>query len=433
MNEKGLIYEIKSDLNRLGLQDNPFSESAEFTSSQNIDEIFTGRRAELKKVISTLIGQKRKRILIYGWWGIGKTAFMYQILKILKQKELKKDTLSTYISLPPEIDIATASLISLAFEMKDDEWAQRYLNLMGIYQGGNLYKRKKKFDAGIPGLKGSIEEEPLNTNLAQIPSLSFDYLLKRALNYYKRIIIFIDDLDKQDPDKVKKLLRDSQGLLKGNASFVLSGHPSGLSKDIVTGNMGIFDLTQELTLMDFDTMNQMLIKYLNSARKKNKFHRFFRILKNYKKHSELDLTDPKSVRPFTVDAAKRICKYSDGHPRWLNRLANYVLLTAQDMKVDTIDIEIIEKGRQYARKELQSQPELTSDLLYLFHLVEEKGLLTDENVSIEELRKIGVNTFNELLPLLEKLIQNDLLRHRPSETHLQYIVSPIVKNEKIDL
>ena len=342
-----------------------------------------------------------------------------------------KDTIITYMSLPPNIDLATASLMSLAIEMKDDEWAQHYLNLVGIYPSTNLYKNKNKIVTGIPGFKGSFEEETIDHKIPQINAISFDNLLKRALDKYKRVIILIDDLDKQDPNKVKQLLRDSQGLLKGNASFVLTGHPEGLTKDIVSGNMGLFDLTQKLDLMDNDIMYQMLIKYLQSAKKNNRFNRFLRFIRWTDK--DIDLSNPELVKPFTVNSAKLLCKYSDGHPRWLNRLANYVLLTALDLEVNTIDTGVFEKGRQNAKKELQAQPGLSSELLYLFHIVEEKGVLDDENITLEELKKIGVHSFNELLPLLETLVQMDLLRYRPSETNLQYIVSPIVKEENIEI
>ena len=61
-----IISEAKQSWKNLGLTNNPFSESAELTSINNIAEVFTGRRTELKRVISTLIGHKRKRILVYG-------------------------------------------------------------------------------------------------------------------------------------------------------------------------------------------------------------------------------------------------------------------------------------------------------------------------------------------------------------------------------
>jgi hypothetical protein len=45
------------------------------------------------------------------------------------------------------------------------------------------------------------------------------------------VVIAIDDLDKQDPAYARQLLLDAQGLLKGRAWFLLTGHPSGITRD----------------------------------------------------------------------------------------------------------------------------------------------------------------------------------------------------------
>jgi hypothetical protein len=47
------------------------------------------------------------------------------------------------------------------------------------------------------------------------------------------VIIAVDDLDKQDPATVKQLLLNAQGMLKSGAWFILTGHPSGLTRDIL--------------------------------------------------------------------------------------------------------------------------------------------------------------------------------------------------------
>ena len=82
--------------NNWNLQEIPFSESASSLRS-NLDKVFTSRTKELKQIFHLLRGRERKRILVYGLIGIGKTAFILEVLSVLQRKS--KDTLATYISL----------------------------------------------------------------------------------------------------------------------------------------------------------------------------------------------------------------------------------------------------------------------------------------------------------------------------------------------
>ena len=398
--------DIEQEYNRLGLKENPFSESADISSEERINAIFTGRHVELREVLRLFKGESRKRILIYGWYGIGKTIFMKIVLDAIKYKF--KKSLVSYISMPAETDIATTALIALALEMPNDEWALQQLNMMGIMPDRGLYKRKNKIEFNAFGVKGGKEEETIPFKGIKYPSISFDKLCERALKKHDKIVIGIDDLDKQDPDRVTRLLRDAQGLLKGKAWFILSGHPGGLTKDMVTGNLGLFDLTRELTQMDENTTHEMLVKYLNVARSEPSEH-------------------IGTTHPFNEEQAKLLYKNSEGHPRWFNRLAFYILSEALDRKASRIDANIFEKGRERTRKELQNQQELSDNDLYLFKLIEERGSFSDENISMDDLNKFGIKTFNDMMPMLEKLVQHDLLRQIERVDGLKYVVTPIMK------
>lgn len=126
---------------RWRLREIPFSESATTFGKAQLQEVFTGRENELREVLSLFKSRERKRILVHGLLGIGKTAFMLEVLGVLQRKA--KDTLVTFISLPPEIDLATAALIALARKMEDDEWAQHQRNHMGLRPGKTAYKRNR--------------------------------------------------------------------------------------------------------------------------------------------------------------------------------------------------------------------------------------------------------------------------------------------------
>lgn len=325
MSEADRIFdELSNTLSRWGLDEIPFTESASSLGISQLREVFTGRTEELREVLTLFQGRERKRILVYGWVGIGKTAFILEVLSVLQRKA--KDTLATYISLPPETDLATAVLIALARKMEDDEWAQHQLNLMGLRPRRRPVQKTGKGKAGIASIGIEAEETTVSVTSPRFPALSFEDLLERALKKYSRVVIAIDDLDKQDPARVRELLRNDQGLLKSGAWFMLTGHPSGLTRDILTSDLGLFDLAIELKPLDQATTFRMLVNYLNSARPKRARHNF---------------DDPDAVRPFTPETARMLCERSDGVPRWLNRLGSYVLLKAATIGVDLVTDEVL--------------------------------------------------------------------------------------------
>ena len=203
-----------------------------------------------------------------------------------------------------------------------------------------------------------------------------------------------DDLDKQDPARVRRLMHDAQGPLKGNASFILTGHPIGMMGDLLTSERGLFDHKIELTDLDLATTEEMLAKYLASVRLKP---------------SPKD--DPKKkpdLRPFTPEAAREFCRASYGKPRLFNRLGNTVLNTAIERGVTTIDLDVLRAGIQASELSRRERASLTAKEERLKALLEKNGSLSDETIRIEDLEQFGFRSFNEILPLLEKLEDADL-------------------------
>lgn len=305
MSEADRIWEeLDITFSRWGLQEIPFTESASTLSLSQLREVFTGRTEELKHVLNLFRGRERKRMLFYGWIGIGKTAFILEVLGVLQRKS--KDTLTAYISLPPDTDLATAALIALAREMEDDEWAQHQLNQMGLRPRKPVRRRKGKIKAGVSFLESDVEEETISVTPPRFPALSFEDLLERALQKHARVVIAIDDLDKVDPAHARQLLHNAQGMLKGGAWFILTGHLA------------------------------------------------------------------------------------------------------------------------YADQQLRGQPGLTAEDYYVLDLVLDKGILSDATVTLEDLERIRVKEFSEILPILEKLVQLDLVRRLPAEHAAEYKPTPLL-------
>jgi Cdc6-like AAA superfamily ATPase len=187
MSEADRIFdELTTTLSNWGLDQIPFTESASSLGVSQLREVFTGRTAELREVLTLFQGRERKRILVYGWVGIGKTAFILEVLSVLERKT--KGTLTSYISLPPETDLATAALIALARKMKDDEWAQHQLNLMGLRPRKRPVLKTGKGKAGIASTGFEAEETTVPVTLPRFPALSFEDLLERALKKHDRVV-----------------------------------------------------------------------------------------------------------------------------------------------------------------------------------------------------------------------------------------------------
>jgi hypothetical protein len=379
------------NVQRLGLYEIPFTESPPDLDSQTLQYIFTGRDNELGKVFNQFQSRERRRILVYGRIGIGKSTFLREVLSVLRRKRPKM--LTAHISLPANLDLATTALIAVAREMVDDEWAQRQLYQMGIPTAKILKERSSEF-GGSMGLSGKFAEKDLPLTQPLYPTVSLDTLLERAQDKYPQgVLIAIDDLDKREPSTVRQMMHDAQGMLKGRAWFMLTGHPTGITGDLLTSERGLFDLQLKLEELDPPTTYTMLINYLNSARINNNCS---------------DPADPRSVLPFLPETAKRFCEVSLGKPRLFNRLGNTVLDTAANLQVKQITLEVLEQGLRAAAPELRERAALSVQEERVRAFLEQRGPISDETITIEDLEQLGFRSFSDVLPFLERLESADL-------------------------
>ncbi|MGF1576400.1 MAG: AAA family ATPase [Cyanophyceae cyanobacterium] len=379
------------NVQRLGLREIPLTESPPDLDSQTLQYIFTGREIELRRVFNLFQSRERRRILIYGRIGIGKSTFLREVLSVLRRKRPKM--LTAYISLPANLDLATTALIAVAREMVDDEWAQQQLYQMGIPTARILKERSSEI-GGSMGIVAKTAEKDLPLTQPLYPTISLDTLLERAQDKYPQgVLIAIDDLDKREPSTVRQMMHDAQGMLKGRAWFMLTGHPTGITGDLLTSERGLFDLQLKLEELDPPTTYTMLINYLNSARINNNCS---------------DPADPRSVLPFLPETAKRFCEVSLGKPRLFNRLGNTVLDTAANLQVVRITTEVLEQGLRAAAPELRERAALTVQEERVRAFLEQRGPISDETITIEDLEQLGFRSFSDVLPYLERLEAADL-------------------------
>ena len=380
-----------SNIQQLGLKEIPFTESPTDLQSETLRHIFTGRRDELRQVFNLFQSRERRRILVYGRIGIGKSAFLLEVLSVLRRK--RPNMLTTYISLPANLDLATTALIALAQAMANDEWAQRQLYQMGIPTNKILKERSSEISAAM-GVGAKTGEKDLPIAKPQYPAVSLDTLLERAqAKHPDGVVIAIDDLDKQNPSQVRQLMHDAQGMLKGRAWFLLTGHPMGMTGDLLTSERGLFDLQLKLEELDFETTYQMLINYLSSARINNNC---------------TDPQDPRCVLPFLPETAAHFCRVSLGKPRLFNRLGNTVLSIAADLQAEMITPKVLQEGLKAAAPDLLHKAALTVQEERIRAFLQRRGNLSEETITIEDLEQLGFRSFSEILPFLEKLEEADL-------------------------
>lgn len=410
---RDLFLRVKHNIQNLGLNKIPFTESP---IERGIEQIFTGREKELEQVFNLLQGGERRRILIYGRLGIGKTAFMLEILSVLRT-ELPK-MLTTYISLPSDLDLATTALIALAKAMPNDDWAQQQLYQMGIPTGKILKERNSEISANM-GLGAKSGEKDLPLTQFKYPPISLDTLLDRALKEYSDgVLIAIDDLDKQNPSRVRQLMHDAQGMLKGKAWFMLTGHPLGMTGDLLTSERGLFDLQLKLEELDQETTYKMLINYLNSVRINNNC---------------TDPNDPNSVLPFLPETAEKFCQISLGKPRFFNRLGLAVLSKAANLQVKKITDQVLQQGLKTIEKDRQQKLAQQVKEQRILQLLQQRGNLSEETITQEDLESLGFFAFNEMLPYLEWLENYDFAQRLSQSNAIIY--APILfpsSDESID-
>ncbi|MEO0538201.1 MAG: hypothetical protein AAF215_30615 [Cyanobacteria bacterium P01_A01_bin.123] len=174
---------------------------------------------------------------------------------------------------------------------------------------------------------------------------------------------------------------------------MLTGHPMGMTGDLLTSERGLFDLQLPLTELDPPTTYKMLINYLSSARIDNDC---------------VDPKDPRCVLPFLPETAARFCEVSLGKPRLFNRLGNTVLSTAADLQAETITPEVLEQGLRAAAPTLRQQAALNVQEERVRLLLQQRGTISDETITLEELEQLGFRSFSDILPFLERLEEADL-------------------------
>ena len=85
-----------------------------------------------------------------------------------------------------------------------------------------------------------------------------------------------------------------------------------------------------------------------------------------------------------------------------------MLSTATGLQADLITPAVLEQGLKAAKLSLEQQAALNFQTQKVRTLLEKRGTLSDEAITLEDLKHLGFRSFSDVLPLSGKLAEADL-------------------------
>lgn len=374
-----------------------------------LKKIFTGRKKELSLAIPTVYESSRN-LLVYGLFGIGKTVF---VLETLRELQEAANVLTIYTSMIGDTpsDFAKTTLLALtnALSQEDKEAAELLNSIIGIERIGSTTDQtydgiKVGLPGGILGIKGGMQSAVTTSEQIKIaePRYYIDKFIKKANQKYDRVIIAVDDLEKKDPSAVRRILVESRDILFYDCSFILTGHPLGVTRDIYTSTLRVYERSIYLDILPKPELNQIVINYLNSARDE----------------------EEQAPDPFTEEALSILKGKSYGSPGLLNLICYRVLDVAATEGFEVINNETLAQCLEEIKEEMYR--EISLEIRHLLEVVRETGEFS-EDTSFDKLRRLNVTTFTDAIPKLEELVQRDVLIKLEDKRGIKYIISPLLE------
>ncbi|MGK7878465.1 MAG: hypothetical protein AB4426_35740 [Xenococcaceae cyanobacterium] len=150
--------------------------------------------------------------------------------------------------------------------------------------------------------------------------------------------------------------------------------------------------------MSQSDLRQIAINYLNSVRKLPR----------------------KDSHPFTEDVMKLITRYAQGFPRQLNTICEKVLRQAASDEYEIIDETAFSSIWETLQQEFTYS--LSPQFRHLLYVAYQVGGIS-EDISDQDLEKIDVMTFVELLPKLKSMEEQGLLIRQEDESGFRFLPS----------
>jgi len=264
---------LKARLNgreTLGLKFNPFKIRS--LDQESLIKIFVNRKNEVKNLLG--VPELSRNALIYGHYGIGKTALLRYVLYGLTKTSVQNiSAIYTTFTGTSEIDfINTIGLaVSDLFKDENNDAKEMYKKIKGteiskksevsteagvkfIVQGGGKYARAKEV----------TDKSTLNP--AYIKNTTRE-ILKKMAKKYDGIVIGVDEVDKMNPRDFNKFVANVRDILDFEGSFIFTGSYSflTLAGNITSTQYGAFDIKVRIPDMSINDLVLLARKYCTFA------------------------------------------------------------------------------------------------------------------------------------------------------------------------
>ncbi|HID64224.1 MAG TPA: hypothetical protein EYP49_16010 [Anaerolineae bacterium] len=235
------------------------------------------------------------------------------------------------------------------------------------------------------------------------PEYWVEELLKRAHKRFQHVIIAVDDLDKTDPrpaeySKVRAMLEGALPILRSDkCAFILTGRALTIAQDIHATILGLFHRQLQLPVLKSEELREIAVKTLNLARQEER----------------------PDAYPFSDEAIAEIAARSYGIPRQFNLNCADVLEAAVRLGYESLDAEAF--ACCFADVQATISADVEAQVRQLLYIAQKHGGFSQDNR--KALNELGWGDFLEVLPLLDYMVQRDLMIRQDYAGGMCFIVS----------
>jgi len=395
----------------------PFRVEPPIDDAGQLARLFTGRQAELSRVILPLYNGRN--VLVRGMLGVGKSAFILRVLHELdaQAKAAREKILPIYIyhfygGTTDAFYRLILYTLSGVLADKDDE-------AKGIQDALRGLKVTAGRSKGVSGKVGvhifQVAEAEVGVEVGRETSREFtlenphyfvDEFLKRATKRFGRLVIAVDKARPENVRLVRTMLQGALPLLRSDkCAFILTGLTLPLAHmaafDLYGSMLGLFDEAIQLNVLSPDELRTIAVKTLNLVRRQERDDSY----------------------PFDEEAIAEAATRSHGIPRLFNVICARVLEQAALQEIEVIDQDTF--GACYEAVQIGVSAEVTPQMRSVLAIASRTPGGFSPEMPDEVLDELGFTTFVELMPLAEYLVANDLMIRQEYEGGVRYIVADL--------
>lgn len=335
--------------------------------------LFVGREHELQMIDDHLSALDRA-VLIYGYFGIGKTMLMREALSRITKRN--PSIMGVYTHFLAGTTLKECALFAMA-ESLNDLGNERANNILHLLRGGSITTER--------GARATFERGDIK---------NIDQALRelRSQVEAQRVIVAIDDIERRaDIALIREMIDDIRALRDYEYSVIVPGHPDNATNILRTGSYGML-IPVELKQMQADELVQVMYKYLELGRPISR----------------------DDLYPFSDEAADMIAKRF-AHPENTVRefvvACFHILEEAVSVAGERIQVEDVEEIWPRIAPRILAAVDDHDHALRILKLLHEQGGEITEDADYDFIRAVLGRTggFTDALHELRRLVESTLL------------------------